>query len=557
VPVSRRYFLRVGAIVTAGAALPGAALSARWPGPEARWPLRSAAVKELALRAIEAARAAGATYADARLSRSQSREVRSNAFPGWGEADTGTSINVGEVLAIGVRALVNGCWGFASSAVWSPDEAARLGRVAVAQAKAGAIAGLGTVELHPVPVVRDGHWVTPVEIDPFTVSMAEMTDIVESPAFFSLLKWRTVRTNCSVLVTRRETAFASSEGAYATQVLIATSGGVSVGLRPDGSPGSEAVLVSGEGAGSDMLPLAGRGWEYVARAPFQDEMERLIEEYEEDRRLPERPVEVGRRDVVFDAATTAQLLDGTLGLATELDRAMGYEANARGTSYLDDPLAMLGREQVAMPFITVTGDRSMPAGAATVKWDDEGVEPQDFTLVEDGVLVDFQTTRESAAWLREAYAREGRGTPRSRGCAGAASALEAPQLQPPNLHLAPGAQRQGFDDLVAGLADGVAVKRGYVAPDFNALNGMVLNGGSTHFAEVKRGKRVSRFAPTKTAVIFRAPELWKGVLTLGGPESVRITALPRLKGEPLQVSTHTVGAPPMAVRQLAIIDPGQ
>jgi TldD protein len=236
---------------------------------------------------------------------------------------------------------------------------------------------------------------------------------------------------------------------------------------------------------------------------------------------------------------------------------MGYEANARGTSYLDDPVAMLGREMVAAPAITVTANRSMPAGAATVKWDEEGVEPREFSLVRAGVLTDFQTTRESSAWLAEAYAREGRPAQGSLGCAGAASALEAPQLQPPNLRLAPGKERLSFDDLAKGLGNGVMVKRGYAAPDFNALNGLVLNGGSTLFAEIKRGQRVARFKSTKTAVVFRAPELWKGVLAIGGPESLKLSALERYKGEPLQVSKHTVETPPLAVRQLALIDPGQ
>ena len=46
----------------------------------------------------------------------------------------------------------------------------------------------------------------------------------------------------------------------------------------------------------------------------------------------------------------ASLVEQTFGVATQLDRALGYEANAGGTSYIDDPLGMVGHLQVARPW---------------------------------------------------------------------------------------------------------------------------------------------------------------------------------------------------------------
>jgi len=77
--------------------------------------------------ALDTARSAGASYADVRLS--HTRERRTSM------ADTGDD----ESMEVGVRALVDGYWGFASGAVWSPDEMARLGREAVHQAKVNAL----------------------------------------------------------------------------------------------------------------------------------------------------------------------------------------------------------------------------------------------------------------------------------------------------------------------------------------------------------------------------------------------------------------------------------
>src|SRR5690606_6648288 len=100
----------------------------------------------------------------------------------------------------------------------------------------------------------------------------------------------------------------------------------------------------------DCLSPAGMGWELYAaeRIPcvrehsLREEMRRRIEEAKEDLFLPIKPGQVGRFDAVFDARSVAGLTDETLGRATELDRALGYEANASGTSYLNDPLGMIG-----------------------------------------------------------------------------------------------------------------------------------------------------------------------------------------------------------------------
>src|SRR5690606_18933366 len=141
---------------------------------------------------------------------------------------------------------------------------------------------------------------------------------------------------------RQEKAFASTEGTFLTQVLRRTGGGLQLDyddqkLRPDDRyPASIA---------SPLLQLAGRGWELIREAPLREEIPTLVASLEEEGRLHTRPVQVGRFDVGFDAGRVASLLDGTIGRATELDRAMGYEANSGGTSYLNDTLAMVGSEE--------------------------------------------------------------------------------------------------------------------------------------------------------------------------------------------------------------------
>src|SRR5581483_2450703 len=99
---------------------------------------------------------------------------------------------------------------------------------------------------------------------------------------------------------------------------------------------------------------------------------------------------------------------------------------------------------------------------------------------------------------------------RSHGCAAAPEALDAPTLHTANLVLAPGSESVDFDGLVAGLEKGVAVKRADVDLDFQAVSGM----GQGRTYEVKRGKRVAIIEGA--GFLFSAPQLWKGVVRVGG-----------------------------------------
>ncbi len=548
---SRRDFVQAGTLFAAGAVLPRGLFL-----PKRRVPLLfdDDQVRRLTAQALEAATSAGARHAEVRVSHLRTWEM--HEFVSGGAGITGTVApgiygDRADALAIGVRALVGGAWGFSSSTIWTLDEAARLGAAAVSQARTTARAGMAPVELASTPVVKDGHWSTPIERDPFTVARDEILDTVNGTAYLTLREWGVPA--IAVSLSRLETAFANAEGSYLTQVRYATEARIGVGARPRFR--DHQIVEQWDPNSAYACPRAGRGWEYVGRAPWPEIVRRVQAEQEAEMALPLKAVDVGRYDVVFDQRSTARLLSGTIGTATEMDRAMGYEANAGGTSYLTDPVAMMGREPVGVPGLQVSANRSLPGGLATVRWDEEGVAPEEFPLVQDGVLADFQTTRESATWLRERYAQAGRPV-RSHGCAGGATALDATQLQRPNLRLAPGKERADYATLVSGMATGIAVEGADMSMDFNALNGMTMGDEAlpvTRYFEVRKGKKVARLK--NCAVMFRAPELWKSVLAFGGPESVLPIGVEMQKGEPAQTTWHTVEAPPILVRQMAVIDP--
>jgi TldD protein len=527
---SRRDFLRAGAVAAAVLAAPRlllADLGGRRPVPVP--PIEDPRLKALVARGVDAARAAGAAYADVRLTHTWMRSARPPLI-----------ISDLEMLVVGVRALVDGSWGFASSAIWSPDELARLAREAVQQARANAARGAHPIELAPATPVRDGRWVMPVKIDPFEVPVFEIIDQLNALQMYATAGRQGVGVQSNICQFRKqEKAFGSTAGSYCTQRHYLALGAFV--LRRENDRG-RAVTRSVPG-----LDPAGVGWELYREQPLRERIGQTLDEMEQDLARPINPVDVGRYDVVFDAGSVARLLYATLGAATELDRAMGYEANAGGTSYITDPLGMLGAFQAGAPGLTVTANRSEPGGCATVKWDDEGVEPDDFALVKDGVLADFQTTRESAGWLKDAYAKAGRPL-RSHGCASAEDASYAPLQRLPNLVLAPGRDGQDFDTMVAGLDRGLAVKDVNLSMDFQAASGLAT--GTVY--EVKKGKRTALL--NGPGLLFRSTDLWKALVALGGPASARRVGYESHKGEPRQERHASVTAVPATFKELTLID---
>ena len=417
---------------------------------------------------------------------------------------------------------------------------------------------LRTAELAPTPTVT-GTWATPIQIDPFTISVEEKLD--------HILYWEGLAGQygghfpqifrSSLVFIRQERVVATSEGTLIVQTLYESGGHIEV----TGDNGFSAPTIEIQG----LVP-AGRGWELILDAQIPDQLAAMPAKFTGQSQQGSKPSRVGRYTLVCDGAAMAALVAGTLGVATQLDRALGYEANAGGTSFIDDPLAMVGQYAVASPLVTVTANRSTPTQLATVKWDDEGVESQPFTLVKNGVLVDFQTTREQAVWLAPYYGRTRRPL-RSNGCAAAEDALVTTLQMMPNLALEAGPAAIGLDDLVSDVKDGILITGGKVETDFQARTGLLRPAG---MREIKNG-RLGR-SLFGGAVQFTTAELWHKVVALGGAQTTGVIATPQdpeivtwpyfvkgghgsVKGEPSQATDCSVQAVAATITDQAVIDP--
>lgn len=542
---TRREMVQSMGATAASAALPWFRISSRQTGasPDGRVLAPQAtvdpailidgtAVRALAMRALDAAKAAGAEYADVRLTRQLTQNIISATWLG----------SPNEQLGIGVRVRIQGGWGFAGSPYWNADEAVQLARTAAVQANANANGAASPSIWAPIPVAL-GAWATPIKVDPFVLSVEEKMDRLQ--AWMDLGgRYRGCEAKASANFIREERAVATTEGAYFTQTLYQSGGGYGI---------SRSTTTRGEqlegGANAAGLATTAAGWEIFDEADIPGQLPALYDAA--DPHIPGPTIkrgDVGRYDVVFDAATMGALMEKTIGTAAQVDRALGYEANASGTSYLGpDPLALLGTYKVASPLVTITANRSMPRGVGTVKWDDEGVEPDDFTLVKDGVLMDYQTTRDQAEWLRPWY--EKHGTPvHSHGCAGADQALNIPIQHTPNLVLEPGPHDVGFTELVGDIQHGLAVLGAGVRTDYQQRTGT----GTGVVREIVNGQLGMVVA--NLGFLFNTIRLWKSVMAVGGFKSALQYVSADRKGQPVQSAPYSVRAVPAKLRNVDFID---
>ena len=83
-------------------------------------PQGTALAEELALEALNAAKSAGASYADARVGRYRRQQISTRERSISGVSDS-------ESYGVGVRTLVNGSWGFAATSEMTKDGVAKSG----------------------------------------------------------------------------------------------------------------------------------------------------------------------------------------------------------------------------------------------------------------------------------------------------------------------------------------------------------------------------------------------------------------------------------------------
>ncbi|HEV8320957.1 MAG TPA: metallopeptidase TldD-related protein [Myxococcota bacterium] len=473
--------------------------------------------------ALAAAKTAGASFADVRLVRLRNQQMSARE-------DHITGLSDSESFGLGVRVIVEGTWGFAASYEVSTAAADRVAKQAATVAKADGAARGRAVELAPEPMHRDT-WRTPLVKDPFKIPLehkaALLLDINKAALAVKGAKY----CNSYLHFVNEWKLYVSSEGSVIEQDLIRCWPGLDV----------TAVSDSGdyESRAHDAAPRQA-GWEYVTGLDLVADAPRIAEDAVKKLAAAEGPV--GKLDLVLHPTHLWLTIHESVGHPTELDRALGYEANFAGTSFCT--VDKLGRLKFAADGVTIYADRTTPGGLATCGFDDDGVATSRWDLVRKGMFVGYQTTREQAAWIGEKA---------SRGCAYADSWSSVPFQRMPNVSLTPGEKRLTVDELIADTKDGVyIVGDGSYSIDHQRYN---FQFGGQMFYEIKKGKLgrpLRHVAYQSNTVEFWSScdavcderSWWMGGTYYDG------------KGEPGQVNAVSHGCAPSRFRKVNVLNAG-
>ena len=513
--LSRRSFLS-GSSAGALALLATPRLSA------ARGLLTEPKLDDLVKRALATATKAGASYADIRVMRIRREGLGTRE-------DRVERVSATEEYGIGVRVIAGGAWGFAATPNVTPAEAERVARDAVAIAKANAPLMKRPVALAPVPANVDV-WQTALTKDPFKIPLEDKAELLLA-INREAMKVPGVKFATSQYAAIGEwKLLASTDGAYIEQEVVRLWPSYSVTAVDDKRSGFETR--------EHDLPPRQAGWEYVEAAPLVADARRIGEEAVEKLKAPS--VAPGRRDLILEPSNLYLTIHESIGHSTELDRALGYEANAAGTSFATPDKR--GKLRIAAPFLTFFADKTTPGGLATCGYDDDGVATQKWNLVENGLFVGYQTTREQAGWIGEQA---------SRGTSYGDSYGSIPFQRMPNVSLAPGPKPRSLDELIAATDDAILITgRGSWSIDHQRFN---FQFGGQAFWEIKHGKKVGMLRDV--AYQANTIEFWNSCDAIGGPASWQLHGtLSDGKGEPGQINSVSHGCPPARFKQVNILN---
>ena len=485
-------------------------------------------MKTLTDRALNLAKVRGASYADARIVHRHTQDiaVKNGVVEKLAE---------NESLGIGVRVVVDGAWGFASSTRLTPAEVDHVTAKAVEIARASALFKTRDVNLGPA-VAHVGEYRTPAEVDPWDVTREEKVDhLLKANA--NMRPPGVVVAKSTLAFWKERITFANSEGAFTQQEIIESGAGI------------EATAVNRETGEVQKRSYPNafardqrrEGWESILAMDLVGNAERVGSEAVA--LLSADPCPSGVTTVILGPTQLALQVHESCGHPIELDRVFGTEASYAGTSFLTPE--KLGSFRYGSDIVNITADSTTPGGLGTFGWDDEGVPAQRVPIVRDGIFIGYLTSRETAQQLVEILGDD--------SLAGSSGAMRAdgwnriPLIRMTNINLEPGEWE--FDDLVADTDEGIYMElnRSWSIDD-KRLN---FQFGTEIAFEIKNGKfgRMLKNA-TYTGI---TPEFWSNCDAICNQNHWRVWGTPNCgKGQPPQSAHVGHGTAPARFRNVRV-----
>jgi TldD protein len=425
--------------------------------------------------------------------------------------------------------LVNGAWGFAATNLVDAGAARTAAEQAVAIARANAALATRKVVLASADKAVST-WTSAFTRDPFEVPLDTKIGFLMKLNETALGVTGVSFVSSQILFVDEQKYFASSEGSRITQRLVRTYPQFSTTAadRSSGDFQTRAVV--------DRAKLL--GYEYVEDYPWLQDAEKAGHEVVE--KLKSKPVASGRYDIVVDPSQLFLAIHESVGHSTELDRALGWEANMAGTSFVKPTDA--GKLRFGSKIVNLVGDRTQPGGLATTGYDDEGVKAERWHIVRDGMFVDWQTTRELAPLV---------GQQRSHGCLHADHWSSVPFPRMPNVSLEPAATEVSLAHLFSEIKRGLFIEgRGVSSIDQQRYN---FQFGGAVIREIRDGKLGAMVKDA--AYQSRTPDFWASCDGVGGPATYRLWGTSADgKGEPGQTNAVSHGCPPARFRNITVLN---
>ncbi|KAA9331395.1 TldD/PmbA family protein [Hymenobacter busanensis] len=487
--------------------------------------------KRLADAALNAAKSAGATYADVRIGRYLNQSVFTREKQVQNIAST-------ESFGAGVRVLANGTWGFAATNTVTEAGMAKAAQLAVQIAKANAKVQKEPVKLAPQKGYGEVSWKTPIQQNAFEVPIAQKVELLLA-ANAKALDNGANYVNSALFQVNEQKYFASTDGSYIDQDVhrIWPTFGVTAIDKQSGKFRSREALSSPMGMGYEyMVPKAAdkiagpAGTGLIGYKNSYDILEdAALAAKQAKEKLTAKSVTPGKYDLVLDPNHLGLTIHESVGHATELDRVLGYEANYAGTSF-----ATLEWKKQGKPYgskvVNIVADKLQPNTLGAVGYDDEGVKTKQWDIIREGMLVDYQKTRDQAHIV---------GQNESDGCCYAQSWQDVQFQRMANVSLKPGTQKLSVDDMIKGVDKGIYIAgRGSFSIDQQRYN---FQFGGTVFYAIEKGK----IAGMLEDVAYQAntQEFWNSCAATCDESDYRLMgSFFDGKGQPSQVSAVSHGS---------------
>ncbi|TFH08263.1 MAG: TldD/PmbA family protein [Candidatus Atribacteria bacterium] len=477
-------------------------------------------------RALDVAQSKGATYADIRIVRRENQNVTVKN----GIVQT---LSLDDDFGFGVRVIADGAWGFASSSRLTEEEIDRIAAQAVTIAKASALTKEADVQIGPSEVHVDTYK-TPMEIDPFEVSLENKIDVLmEADKEARAVKGVAVAQGTMGFLRETKT-FASSEGSYIEQTLVESGLGITVRAVGEGEMQQRSYPNSfGRHQGT-------AGYEFITKWDLPGNARQAGEEVVALLSAPQCPSKT--TTLILDGPQLGLQVHESCGHPIELDRVYGTEAAYAGTSFLTPE--KFGTFRYGSDIVNLVSDAVTPGGLGTYGYDDEGVPAQTTDIVRDGMFVGYLTSRETASQLRKTHPDA---PERSNGCMRADGWNRVPIIRMNNVSLKPG--EPTLDELIADTDDGIYMLTNKSwSIDDKRLN---FQFGTELAYEIKNGKlgQVVKNA-TYTGI---TPQFWGSCDAICNADHWNVWGTPNCgKGQPGQVAHTGHGTAPARFRNVQV-----